>query len=229
MLRKNVAGQFIYIQGVDASTGGIKSGVTWTMRRCLDGTFAAGGATITEDSTNGWYKVALAQADTNGNDIGYNFTGTGAIPITVNVITTAADPTDGVRFGLTALPNVAQGNSGQLPTADSSGRVTVITNSDKTGYGLATDAISAAAVSAAGGNKIADIVMRRNSANIEASANGDTLSFESPYGAVAKLTNKVTVSGSNLLTTKVDGTTTLGTQALSVTPGADPITTVGQG
>lgn len=168
MLRKNVAGQFIYIQGVDATTGGIKSGVTWTMRRCLDGTFAAGGATITEDGTAGWYKIALAQADTNGNDIGYNFTGTGAIPVTVNVITTAADPTDGVRFGLTAIPNVAQGNAGQLPTADSSGRVTVITNSDKTGYAL-TAAYDAAKTAAQAGNQM-DLVNAPNATALAAAA-----------------------------------------------------------
>ncbi len=115
MYRKNTAGQFVCFQGVDATTGGIKSGVTWTMRRCIDGTFAAGGATVTEDSTNGWYKAALTQADTNGNDISYNFTGTGAVPQTVNIITTAADPTDGVRFGLTALPNAAAGANTGLP------------------------------------------------------------------------------------------------------------------
>ena len=41
MFRKNTAGQYIHFQGVDSSTGGIKSGVSWTMRVCLDGTFAA--------------------------------------------------------------------------------------------------------------------------------------------------------------------------------------------
>lgn len=114
MYRKNTAGQFVHFQGVDASTGGIKSGVTWTMRRCIDGTFAAGGGTVTEDSTNGWYKCALTQADTNGNNIAYNFTGTGAVPQTVNIVTTAGDPTDSVRFGLTGIANAAAGASGGL-------------------------------------------------------------------------------------------------------------------
>ena len=127
MYRKNTAGQFVHFQGVDASTGGIKSGVTWTMRRCIDGTFAAGGGTVTEDSTNGWYKCALTQADTNGNNIAYNFTGTGAVPQTVNIVTTAGDPTDSVRFGLTALPNAAASAVGGLPVAvDTSGRVDVL-------------------------------------------------------------------------------------------------------
>lgn len=117
MLRKNVSGQFVHIQGVSASTGGILTGATWTMRRCLDGTFAAGGATITEDSTNGWYKVALTQADTNGNDVGYNFTATGAIPQTINDTTTACDPTTATNFGITSLPTTAVTTNGSLITA----------------------------------------------------------------------------------------------------------------
>ena len=99
MFRKNVAGQFIHFQGVDTATGGIKSGVTWTARRCLDGTFAAATGTATEDGTTGWYKFALSQADTNGNNCAINFTGTGAVPQTVNFVTTALDPTS-TAFGL---------------------------------------------------------------------------------------------------------------------------------
>jgi hypothetical protein len=117
MYRKNTAGQFIHFQGVDATTGGIKSGVTWTARRCIDGTFAAAGLTVTEDSTNGWYKAALTQADTNGNNIAFNFTGTGAVPQTVNIVTTAADPTDAVHFGLSALPNTACTTNASLLTS----------------------------------------------------------------------------------------------------------------
>ena len=48
----------------------------------------------------------------------------------------AYDPYDVVRLGVTALPNVATGNAGAVATGDASGRVTVITNSDKTGYSL---------------------------------------------------------------------------------------------
>ena len=116
MYRKNVASQFLTFQGVDATTGGIKSGVTWTVRRCIDGTFAAGGGTVTEDGTTGFYKYAMSQSDTNGNDIGFNFTGTGAVPQTVNIVTTAADPTDAVRLGLSALPNAAAEAAGGLYT-----------------------------------------------------------------------------------------------------------------
>lgn len=97
MYRKNTASQFIHFQGVDVSTGGIKSGVSWTVRRCIDGTFAAAGGTATEDGSTGWYKFAMSQADTNGNDIGFNFTGTGAVPQTVNILTDGNPPDVNVK------------------------------------------------------------------------------------------------------------------------------------
>jgi hypothetical protein len=121
MFRKNTAGQFVHFQGVDASTGGAKSGVSWTVRRCIDGSFAAATGTVSEDSSNGWYSFAMSQADTNGNNIGFNFTGSGAVPQTVNIVTTSANPYDAVRFGLTALPNANADAAGGLPISDAGG------------------------------------------------------------------------------------------------------------
>ena len=115
MLRKNVSGQFIHFAGINATTGAALTGATFSVRRSIDGTFAAGGGTITEDTGLGLYKCALTQADTNGNDLAFFFTATNAIPICLNVLTTAADPSDGVRLGLTALPNAAAAASGGVP------------------------------------------------------------------------------------------------------------------
>jgi hypothetical protein len=114
MYRKNVAGQHVCFQLLLTATGAVATGLTPSVRRCIDGTFAAGGGTVTEDGTTGSYKYAMSQADTNGNNISFIFTGTGAMPVCVNIVTTAADPTDTVRFGLTAMPNVASGNAGAL-------------------------------------------------------------------------------------------------------------------
>lgn len=124
MLRKNTSGQVLCFCLVKAADGTALTGATVSVRRCIDGTFAAGGGTVTEDS-GGLYKYALAQADTNGNDLAFYFTATSAIPVCLNALTTAADPTDGVRLGLTALPNAAAGASGGLPTGDASGRTNV--------------------------------------------------------------------------------------------------------
>lgn len=124
----------------------------------------------------------------------------------------------------------------------------VTTNNDKTGYALTqtfpsnfasmaidgsgritvgsmnTDSISAAAVSAAAGNKIADHVLRRRSSNLEASSDGDTLNFQSLYGAVAKLTNNVTIAAGVMTIKKADGTTTFASQNVTAAAGAAPIT-----
>lgn len=79
-------------------------------------------------------------------------------------------------------------------------------------------------VTAANANKIADHVLRRTQANVEASSDGDALSFRSLYGAAAKLVNKVSISGSTLTVTQSDDVTSLGTQALTTSSSADPIT-----
>lgn len=168
MFRKNVAGQFIHFQGVDSATGGIKSAVTWTVRRCLDGTFAAATGTVTEDGTTGWYKFAMSQADTNGNNIGFNFTGTGAIPQTVNLVTTACDPTS-TAFGLslakttniTGFNDIAATaivSGGAITT--SGGAVSTVTTATNvtTVNGLAANVITAAATAADFGTEIASAV-----------------------------------------------------------------------
>jgi hypothetical protein len=103
MYRKNVAGQHVCFQLLLTATGAVATGLTPAVRRCIDGTFAAGGGTVTEDGTTGSYKYAMSQADTNGNNISFIFTGTGAMPVCVNIVTTAADPTDAADFGLTNL------------------------------------------------------------------------------------------------------------------------------
>lgn len=102
MYRKNVAGQTICFQMLLTATGAVATGLAPAVRRCIDGTFAAGTGTVTEDS-GGFYKYAMSQADTNGNDISLRFSAATAMPICLNFITTAADPTDAVRLGLTNL------------------------------------------------------------------------------------------------------------------------------
>lgn len=99
MYRKNVAGQFICVQLVLAASGAPATGLSPSGRRCLDGTFGAVGGSFTEDTGTGTYKLALAQADTNANNVSIIVTATGAIPVVVNFVTTAVDPTS-ANFGM---------------------------------------------------------------------------------------------------------------------------------
>jgi hypothetical protein len=61
---------------------------------------------------------------------------TNMAPVLLEYQIVAFNPDDAVRLGLTALPNVAQGTSGAIPTGNATGQVTVATNNDKTGYAL---------------------------------------------------------------------------------------------
>lgn len=90
--------------------------------------------------------------------------------------------------------------------------------------GMNTDVISADAVSAAAGAKIADITRRRTQANVESSSDGDTLSLGSLYGLIQQAQESNTVDSPGSLTVyQTDGTTSLGTKALDTDAGADPI------
>jgi len=71
--------------------------------------------------------------------------------------------------------------------------------------------------------KIADIILRRTSANVEGSTNGDSLSLRSLYGMIAQGTNKTSISGSTLTVTKSDDVTTLGTRTITTDPNGSPI------
>ncbi len=162
MYRKNVSGQFVCFQMLLTASGAVATGLSPAVRRCIDGTFAAGGGTSTEDTGTGSYKYAMSQADTNGNNVSFIFTATGAMPVCINIVTTAADPTDSVRLGLTGLANAVPGAAGGLfiagtnaattvttsltttftgnltgSVASVTAPVTVGTNNDKTGYALA--------------------------------------------------------------------------------------------
>lgn len=72
-------------------------------------------------------------------------------------------------------------------------------------------------------NKIADIVLRRSTSNIEASSDGDVLSLKSLYGMVAQGVHNTQVSGASLTVTRSDDTTVLGTRTVTTDPTAEPI------
>jgi hypothetical protein len=114
------------------------------------GTWSTGGFKEV-DATNmpGLYEVGMPNAvfAATFNHSVVMIKGTGIAPVVLEYNLVSYDPLDTVRLGLTALPNVAQGTSGALPTGNATGQVTVATNNDKTGYSLATAPPTAAAIS----------------------------------------------------------------------------------
>lgn len=89
---------------------------------------------------------------------------------------------------------------------------------------IATDAIDADAIASDAGNLIADHTIRRTFANAKASSNGDTKTGRSLLGAIAKLVNKFSITGSTATITEEDDSTALFTQTVTSDSGADPVT-----
>lgn len=87
---------------------------------------------------------------------------------------------------------------------------------------IAANALAAAKFAADACEKIADILLRRTMANVEASSHGDALSIGSMYGAIQQA-QESSISGATQTVRKTDGTTTLGTKTISKTAGDDPI------
>lgn len=241
MLRKNTAGQFIYFGGINATTGAALTGATFACRRCIDGTFAAATGTITEDAAaNGFYKMALSQADTNGNDLAFFFTATNAIPVTINVLTTAADPSDAAGYGLSRLDATISSRMAtfSLPANFSAmsitagGLVDITQAAADKAWGTTTRLLTAGTnivlakgVGVTGFNdptatENADALLKRDMSAVSGEA------ARSPLNALRLLRNKWSIPAGVLTVTKEDDTTTAWTGAVTSDAAANPITAV---
>jgi hypothetical protein len=122
------------------------------------GTFAAPTASKCRfrevDATNfpGVYEIHIADARyavASSTQLLVSVQCTGVAPVIAEVQLIAVDLMDTVRFGLTAIPNVAQGTTGAISTGNATGQVTVATNNDKTGYSLTTAPLNTAQTASA--------------------------------------------------------------------------------
>ncbi len=88
-MKKNVASQSIGAQLIDATTGAAFTGAVTVYITGNNGTQAAGsvGSGACTHEGNGYHSYAPAQAETNYDHIAFTFTGTGAIPVTVQLYT----------------------------------------------------------------------------------------------------------------------------------------------
>jgi len=86
-VKKNVASQVIGAQMVTASDGSAFTSATSVAVTVDGGTQTAGGGTGPTHEGNGFHSYLPTQAETNGDHIAFTFTGSGAIPVTVQVYT----------------------------------------------------------------------------------------------------------------------------------------------
>lgn len=110
-MKKNVASQKIGCQMVSASDGSAFTGsvtVSVTVDAGTQATGSVGSGACTHEG-NGYHTYAPAQAETNGDLVAFTFTGTGAIPATVQVYTSfpqtgdAYAETQNGTYGLSAI------------------------------------------------------------------------------------------------------------------------------
>jgi hypothetical protein len=96
MIRRNTAGQVIYLPQLTTTDGtAITSSATLTVAK--DGTEAASAGDLAHVS-NGVWKYTPTQAETDAAIVGLILTGTNAVPVVLNLITTGAD-TSAVALG----------------------------------------------------------------------------------------------------------------------------------
>jgi hypothetical protein len=88
-VRKNTSGQKIGAQMVSATDGSAFTGsvtVAVTVDAGTQATGSVGSGACTHEG-GGYHTYAPAQAETNGDLIAFTFSGTGAVPVTVQVFT----------------------------------------------------------------------------------------------------------------------------------------------
>jgi len=84
---KNAAGQFLYFTLVSKTDGSAVTSGTVTGYRSLDGGSQTAVTGTIAHKGNGQWQLALSQADTNGDEIGFLFTHASAVPVSVCVVT----------------------------------------------------------------------------------------------------------------------------------------------
>lgn len=121
-LRKNVANQHFYVKLTDAVDGSAVTSGSPSVTVDKDGAGSPGAiAGSIAHVSGGMWLVSPTQADTDADFLGFVVSLSGAITVVANFVTTAANPHDAVRGGLTALPNAAADGAGGLPVSDSGG------------------------------------------------------------------------------------------------------------
>lgn len=118
-MQKNVAGQRIGVQMVSASDGTAFTGAVTVYVTGDAGSQAIGsvGSGACTHEGNGYHSYAPAQAETNFDLIAFTFTGSGAVPVTVQVYT-AINPVTAVPTAA-ATATAVRSNLGLTGTLDS--------------------------------------------------------------------------------------------------------------
>lgn len=106
-MKKNVASQIIGVQMISATDGSAFTGTVSALVTKDGGTQTAGGGAVTHEG-NGFHTYTITQSETNADHVAVTFTGTGAVPATVQVYTTFPQTGDTFdRLGAPAGASIA--------------------------------------------------------------------------------------------------------------------------
>jgi phage baseplate assembly protein W len=89
---KNTSGQYLYLTMIAAADGTAVTTGTVNGYRSIDGGSQAAVTGTISHKGNGQWELALSQADTNGDEIGFLFTHSSGIPVSISIVTQAAVP-----------------------------------------------------------------------------------------------------------------------------------------
>ncbi len=208
-MKKNVSGQKVGCQMVSASDGSAFTGsvtVAVTIDAGTQATGSVGSGACTHEG-NGYHTYAPAQAETNGDLLAFTFTGTGAIPATVQVYTSFPQTVDNAA-NISAIKTVTDAipNGGALTTI--SGKIDTIDDFIDTEVAAIkaktdnipsdpADASDVAAAIAAVSAKIdtVDDFLDTEIAAIKAKTDGLTFTVAGVVDANIRRVNDVTVTG----------------------------------
>jgi len=228
-MKKNVASQSIGAEMITSADGTAFTGTVTVLITIDNGTQSASGGTAPAHEGNGYHSYTPTQAETNGDHLAFTFTGTGAIPATIQTFTTFPQTVDNdTKISLiptTAMrgtdsantvvpPSVAQFNARTLVAAsyfdastDTVANVTTVatttTNTDMRGTDSAATAANLATVD---GN--VDAILVDTSTTIPGQITGLN-DFNPTSDAVAN----VTLVGTTTTNTDMRGTDNAATSA----------------
>ena len=232
-MKKNVASQVIGVQMITAADGTAFTGTVTVVITVDGGTQSASGGTGPTHEGNGFHSYVPTQAETNGDHVAFTFTGTGAIPATVQVYTTFPQTGDTYALangatGFVAIDTVVDSILGQTGTtgvviaaAQTVATVTTLTNLPAITANWLTDAgIAATALNGKGDWNVgktgytltATTGLGNQTANITGNLSG---SVGSVTGAVGSVTGAVGSVAGN-----VDGSTASVTGAVGSVTGS---------
>ncbi|WP_372857645.1 hypothetical protein [Pseudoalteromonas sp.] len=145
-MKKNTASQSIGAEMITAADGTAFTGAVSVLVTIDNGTQTAGLGAAPVHEGNGYHSYTPTQAETNGDHIAFTFTGTGAIPATIQLYTSYPQSVDN-NVILATLPTQSYLDGRTLasasyfdPSSDTVANVTTVanltTNNDKAGYSI---------------------------------------------------------------------------------------------